>query len=85
VDSSIVPVEDNGTITFSKRISAIGYGFSDVDTLENPRQGANSGIDADSDGATSFDGFSGLLPRSIIVNNQIKTSMGDYTISYRSQ
>jgi hypothetical protein len=85
VDSSIVPVEDNGFITFSKRISAIAYGFSDMDTLENPRQGAYSGIDADNDGATSFDCPSGLLPRSIITNSQIETSMGDYTISYRSQ
>jgi hypothetical protein len=56
-----------------------------MDTLENPRQGAYSGIDADNDGATSFDCPSGLLPRSIITNSQIETSMGDYTISYRSQ
>ncbi|MFZ2098296.1 MAG: hypothetical protein WAV05_16825 [Anaerolineales bacterium] len=88
VNPSIVPAGNNVTITFSVRFSAAGYGFTAVNPHDYPGQGgcsANDGDDGSNDGVASCNGSSGLLPSSTIANILIKTSVGDCTVSYRTQ
>jgi hypothetical protein len=85
VDPSTIPAGNNVTITFSVRFSASGYGFTAVNPHEYPGQGGCSGNDDDGDGVASCDGSSGLLPSSTTANILITTSVGDCSVSYRSQ
>ena len=85
VNPSTIAAGISVPLTFTVHFSAPGYGFEALNPPNNPGQNGCSGSDGDGDGVASCDGSSGLLPSSTKIDVTIRSSVGNCTVSYRSQ